>query len=191
MAKKDNKVKKKSDGYGYKYADLEAVNDYIAEIGGSYYQFTRTDDIDHQNYVWTHRNADDVLDHAVEIRGAEVVPATLNNGKQNPAQAAGSAMTYARRYSLYMAYGIACVDDDAESLTIPEGEQIDQIARDFPVTPITPPANKSAARAAIVTYCNEHGIDLYTIREKYGIVRGMAEDILQAKLELIKKDHGA
>ena len=185
---KDTTVKKNKTSYaGIKYADLEAVNDVINNIHGSYYQFTKTDEIDHKNYVWTHRNADDILDHAVEIRGAEIVAATLSNGKQNPAQAAGSAMTYARRYSLYMAYGIACVDDDAESLTLPDNAE--QIASDFPATPITPP-NKSPARIAIVNYCNEHGLDLYTISEQYGVVRGMAEDILQAKLELIKKDHG-
>ena len=182
------KVKKKSKGYGYKYADLEAVNEMIDGIHGSYFQYTKTDDIDHKNYVWTHRNADDILDHAIEIRGAEVVNATLSNGKQNPAQAAGSAMTYARRYSLYMAYGIACVDDDAESLTIPDNAE--QIAADFPTAPSTH-NNKSAARAAIVKYCNEHGLDLYTISEQYSITKGMSEEVLAAKLDLIKQDHGA
>ena len=177
------KVKKKTEGYGYKYADLEAVNEMIEQIHGSYFQYTKTDEIDHKCYVWTHRNADDILDHAVEIRGAEVVNATLSNGKQNPAQAAGSAMTYARRYSLYMAYGIACVDDDAESLTIPP---------DAVKEPVTDQSSgfKSKARAKIVEYCRAHALDIYTISEQYGITKGLSEDVLQAKYDMLVKDHG-
>ena len=90
-----------------------------------------------------------------------------------------------------MAYGIACVDDDAESLTIPDTAE--HIAADFPTAPSTPSTrgNKSAARAAIVKYCNEHGLDLYTISEQYSITKGMSEEVLNAKLDLIKQDHGA
>ena len=50
------------------------------------------------------------------IQGCRVVEAVLS-GKSNPAQEHGSALTYARRYSLQMAYGLATEDDDAESLT--------------------------------------------------------------------------
>ena len=38
----------------------------------------------------------------------------------NPIQAFGAAVTYARRYSLLAIYGLAAVDDDADSLTIEE-----------------------------------------------------------------------
>lgn len=183
-----NKVKKSSEGYGYKYADLAAVTEYIEGIHGSYYQYTATDPIDHKTYVWTHRAKDDQIDKAIEVRGAEVVSATLSNGKQNPAQAAGSAMTYARRYSLYMAYGLACVDDDAESLTIPD--DAGKIESDFTAATTNMSRKRSGVRAEIVTYCNEHGLDLYTISDQYGIVRGMSEDELREKLNLIKQDHG-
>ena len=41
----------------------------------------------------------------------------------NPIQAFGAAVTYARRYSLLAIYGLAAVDDDADSLTIEEDKK--------------------------------------------------------------------
>lgn len=184
------KVKKNAKGYGYNYADLSEVTNHIGSINGSYYQYTKTDPTDGKSYIWTHRSADDQIHDDIDVRGAEIVAATLSNGKQNPAQAAGSAMTYARRYSLYMAYGLACVDDDAESLTIPP-DSIDSINRDFTTASTAKNrASTSTARKQILKYCSEHGLDIYTICEQYGIEKGMAESVLAAKLDMIKKDHG-
>lgn len=110
-------VKKNAQGYGYKYTDLGEINNYIEEIHGMYYQFTRTDENDHECYIWTHRFKDDQISEDIEVRGSKIVKAALSGGKVNEAQANGAATTYARRYSLEMAYGLATIDDDAESLT--------------------------------------------------------------------------
>ncbi len=182
------KVKKESKGYNYNYADLGNVTSYIDEIHGKYYQYTATDELDNKCYVYTHRYADDIIPEDIDVRGVSIVSATLSNGKVNPAQAAGAATTYARRYSLYMAYGVACVDDDAESLTVPP-EAVDSIAADFP-EPAPKLANRSATRAAIRRYCEQHNLDITDIAERYTITKGMSEDTLKEKLALLKRDYG-
>lgn len=182
------KVKKNAKGYGYKYTDLGELNTYIESINGKYYQYTATDDISGKVYVFTHRYADLQIPEDIDVRGVAIVDATLSNGKVNPAQAQGSATTYARRYSLELAYGVACVDDDAESLTVPP-EAVDSIAADFP-EPAPKLANRSATRAAIRRYCEQHNLDITDIAERYTITKGMSEDTLKEKLALLKRDYG-
>ena len=94
------RVPKNKQGYGYKYADLSQIHQLLEENGLSYYQFVKCID----------------GNESEPIQGCRVVEAVLS-GKSNPAQEHGSALTYARRYSLQMAYGLATEDDDAESLT--------------------------------------------------------------------------
>lgn len=106
-------LKKNAKGYSYKYTDLAAIHEYIEECGLSYFQEIERQDSD--DYIVTH-----ILDAAGQelrsVRGARLVNATLN-GVNNPAQEQGSAITYARRYSLLMAFGLATEDDDAQSLS--------------------------------------------------------------------------
>lgn len=107
------RVPKNKQGYGYKYADLSQIHALLEENGLSYYQYVKC--IDGNDYIMTVRiDADG--NESEPIQGCRVVQATLS-GKSNPAQEHGSALTYARRYSLQMAYGLATEDDDAESLT--------------------------------------------------------------------------
>jgi len=115
-------IKKNADGYGYKYTDLAQIHRLLEENGLSYQQFIEP----HENgndYIMTVM-IDENGTKSEPVRGCKIPNATLL-GKSNPAQEYGSALTYARRYSLLMAYGLATTDDDAESLTRPEEDKID------------------------------------------------------------------
>lgn len=109
----DTNLKKNKQGYGYKYTDLAQIHQYLEENNLSYYQYVETD-VNGADYIMTV-----VIKDGKELpprKGCRVIQATLS-GKSNPAQEQGSALTYARRYSLLMAFGLATEDDDAESLT--------------------------------------------------------------------------
>lgn len=104
-------------GYGYKYTELAQINEWLEAKGESYYQFT--EDYNGKDYIMTVKvNAKG--EESNPIRGCQIIDGnTLNGGKANVAQQLGAAITYARRYSLLMAYGLATEDDDTESLTQP------------------------------------------------------------------------
>lgn len=104
-------------GYGYKYTELAQINEWLEAKGESYYQYT--EDFNGKDYIMTVKvNAKG--EESKPIRGCQIIDGnTLNGGKANVAQQLGAAITYARRYSLLMAYGLATEDDDAESLTQP------------------------------------------------------------------------
>lgn len=98
--------------YSYQYVTIAQVHEYLEENNMSYYQFI--DRIDGDDYIMTVKvNADGK--ESLPLRGSRVVDAVLF-GNDNPAQKQGSALTYARRYSLLMAFGLATEDDDAQSL---------------------------------------------------------------------------
>ena len=102
-------LKKESDGYGYKYTDLAQIHTYLEGVNASYYQYIER--LDGDDYIYTVPIIDGVEKPA--RRGCRVAQAILS-GKSNPAQEQGSALTYARRYSLLMAFGLATTDDDAQ-----------------------------------------------------------------------------
>lgn len=104
--------------YSYKYVDIAQIHEYLEARGWSYYQYI--DRIDGDDYVMTVKVIDGK--ESAPLRGARVVNATLM-GVSNPAQEQGSALTYARRYSLLMAFGLATEDDDAQSLSRPKEER--------------------------------------------------------------------
>lgn len=110
-----NNLKKESDGYGYKYTDLAQIHTYLESINTRYYQYVER--IDGDDYIYTVPIIDG--EEKPARRGCRVVQATLS-GKSNPAQENGSALTYARRYSLLMAFGLATTDDDAQLCTANE-----------------------------------------------------------------------
>ena len=108
-------LKKNKEGYGYKYTELAEIHKYLEENDMKYFQEIETDVNTGNDYIMTYRYIDGKWEDKPK-RGCKVVEATLS-GKSNPAQEQGSALTYARRYSLLMAFGLATEDDDAESLT--------------------------------------------------------------------------
>ena len=108
-------LNKNSDGYGYKYTGIAAIHKYLEENGMNYYQDIQTSEIHGFDYIITYSFTNGKWEEKPK-RGCKVVDATLQ-GIKNPAQEQGSALTYARRYSLLMAFGLATDDDDAQSLT--------------------------------------------------------------------------
>lgn len=106
-------ISKNKNGYGYKYTDLAQIHEYLESINARYIQQIKR--IEDDDYVMTKRCFNDVWEDEW-LQGAKIVDAVLS-GIKNPAQEQGSALTYARRYSLLMAFGLATEDDDAQSLT--------------------------------------------------------------------------
>ena len=111
------KVAKNKEGYGYKYTDLAQIHEYLEKNNMRYYQEIETNERNGYDYILTYRYIDGKWEEKPK-RGCRVVDAVLS-GIKNPAQEQGSALTYARRYSLLMAFGLATDDDDAQSITMP------------------------------------------------------------------------
>lgn len=107
-----NQTAKVGEKYSYKYVDIAQIHEYLEANNMSYYQYI--DRIDNDDYIMTVKIING--EEQQPLRGARVVDATLI-GVNNPAQQQGSALTYARRYSLLMAFGLATEDDDAQSLS--------------------------------------------------------------------------
>mgnify|MGYP000874072716 CR=1 FL=1 len=109
---KETILKKEKEGYGYKYTELSQINEYLDSIGIRYKHSMGTDE--KGDYIIT---TPIIEGKALEpIRGCRI-PEVVLSKNNNPAQEYGAAVTYARRYSLLMAFGLATEDDDAECLT--------------------------------------------------------------------------
>lgn len=111
----ENNLKRNKEGYGYKYTDLAQIHEYLEANKMKYIQYIER--IEGDDYIMTKRFIEGKWEEEA-MRGCRVVQATLQ-GKSNPAQEQGSALTYARRYSLLMAFGLATEDDDGAMLTKP------------------------------------------------------------------------
>jgi len=132
MASSKTTVKKMSQGYGYKYSDLSTIHEELERQGITYWQETRWDEQAGADYIYTHLRYGDDKEWEPERRGVKVIDTT--EAKMNAAQAQGSGVTYARRYSLLMALGWATEDDDGASVGKPSAKQV--------ATTAQPPRNK-------------------------------------------------
>ena len=108
---------KNSNGYGYKYTDIAEIHKWLEENKINYMQ--KVERIEGDDYIFTKICINGEWQEEW-VQGCRVVQATLT-GIKNPAQEQGSALTYARRYSLLMVFGLATDDDDGYALT--EDEQ--------------------------------------------------------------------
>lgn len=154
-----SRLNKNKKGYGYEYTDLAQINKLIEENGQSYYQFI--DSVDGNDYIWTVK-VDEEGKESKPIRGCKVLESgALSGNKVNPVQQYGSALTYARRYSLLMAYGLATTDDDAESLTVNQTEQ-------KPKSQIDEDAKFAAKAFATINKVYKSPENLRSIAEHYG-----------------------
>ena len=91
-------VKNASQGYGYSYSNLADLAKAGIEI-----PIMKTQRVDGDEYVFA-------LIDGEWIQGAKVIEMEMKG--MNAAQAYGSALTYARRYTVQLVKGIACDDDD-------------------------------------------------------------------------------
>lgn len=124
-------LKKSKDGYNYKYVELAQIHEYLEEIGKRYYQYIEPLVVGDNayDYIMTavqRVHEDGTLEDEYTARGCRVIAGELA-GKSNDAQEQGSGITYARRYSLLMALGLATEDDDAQCISKPKAtsERID------------------------------------------------------------------
>ena len=119
---KKNTIKKNKEGYGYKYTELAEINKYCLENGITYYQEIETNELNLKDYIITYVTENG---QTTKHKGCQIVDAVLS-GIKNPVQEYGSSLTYCRRYSLLLALGLATEDNDAQDLTMPEINSVEE-----------------------------------------------------------------
>lgn len=165
---KKNQTAKVGEKYSYKYVDIAQIHDYLESINARYIQCIKR--IEADDYIMTKRCFDNKWEDEW-LQGCKVVDATLV-GNNNPAQQQGSALTYARRYSLLMAFGLATEDDDAQSLnkSIPVYEQKEE----------------PKATSKQLEYIGNLGVDYNEVLKKYNI-GSITELTIKQASEIINK----
>lgn len=120
-------VKKLSQGYGYSYTELSTIHDELERQGITYYQYIDYDPTADADYIYT------VINNGKEDLPARRGCRVISGGEsmKSAAQAQGSAITYARRYSLLMALGWATEDDDGNSAGVPIAKPTSKNKVDF------------------------------------------------------------
>ena len=115
--------------YSYTYTDLASINKWLDENGLDYYQEIETNQANGKDYIMTYRYINGEWEDKPK-RGCQVVDSILT-GNSNPVQQYGSSLTYCRRYSLCLAFGLAMEDDDGASLNEMTKEQAEKYTIGF------------------------------------------------------------
>lgn len=149
-------LKKNAKGYSYKYTDIAEIHEWLESKGYSYYQYVEP--IEGNDYIITVPIIDGK--EMPPRRGCKVIIGALQ-GKSNPAQEQGSGLTYARRYSLLMAFGLATTDDDAQCMT-KETKPITQPDMKKTEKKLIPETKQNALQKR----CESDGVSPVTIFEK-------------------------
>ncbi len=159
--------------YSYQYVDIAQIHEYLESVNSKYIQQIKR--IDSDDYVMTKRYIDGKWEDEW-LQGCKVVDATLFNN-DNPAQEQGSALTYARRYSLLMAFGLATEDDDAQKLSRPkkETEPKEVKATDAQIKLITARLNEEQIKKVIDGYKLKNLTDL-TIKQASAVIKNMPKE---------------
>ena len=104
--------------YSYQYTDLASINKWLEDNNMDYYQTIETCESNGKDYIMTYRYINGEWEDKPK-RGCQVVDSVLV-GNSNPVQQYGSSLTYVRRYSLCLAFGLAMEDTDAAELSKPD-----------------------------------------------------------------------
>lgn len=167
-------IKKNAQGYGYKYTDITEIHNWLEEQGYQYQQYVEV--IDGNDYIVTIPIMDG--EEQPHLRGCRIVNASLS-GKSNPAQEQGAAITYARRYSLLMAFGLATTDDDAECLTKPQTSVENQKINQAKVNSIETKCKEDNIEVSVVLKkCNVKSLHDLTEKQYFWLTHYWTKEIL-------------
>lgn len=145
VLKKDKtvQVKTKAGGsYSYSYSTLAEIHRYLEETGQRYEAFIKK--VEGEDYMFIRKLSKDD-DTIVELQGAKIPPVT---GVQDY----GGVLTSVRRFSLLMAYGLACEDEEPKPAPTAQ-EKWKSVHTPDPNKPATAKQLK-----AINTLCEDLGI---------------------------------
>ena len=126
---KKTTLTKNKEGYGYKYTELAEIHKYLEENGMKYYQTIETNEHNGKDYIMTYRYINGEWEEKPK-RGCQVVDSILT-GNSNPVQQYGSSLTYCRRYSLCLAFGLAMEDNDGADISEMTKEQAEKYTINF------------------------------------------------------------
>lgn len=149
VLKKDKIVKVKTKtgvSYSYSYSTLAEIHRYLEATGQRYEAFIQK--VEGEDYMFIRKFSKDDKGEPVVLQGAKIPPV---QGVQDY----GGVLTSVRRFSLLMAYGLACEDNDSPSPkdTNPKKDWKTFYDKTHTPNPNNPVSDKQ--RVAIRNLCNQ------------------------------------